>query len=259
MCTGTVACADFSAAGCPLDIGCVIDQGQCSVSRTLCGVDVDCPVSEVCEGSSCAGMVTCSQFSVVQDTCEGSGAGEYGAYCSWSICSTWADEGTCESNSCIWNCNAPLLEVCSNGVDDGDADPAIDCEDAACQHGYSWTDAEALQFNCLGNGVDSDTDLSAAGLTHYCASDTLLDPTIGLCCPEGKYLDYVFGTWGCFDTMPCLAPEGLCDFEYSVDPLNSWIGDGADCLNTGAPLACCNVVIFGETNYWSDSGNVKVY
>ena len=48
----------------------------------------ECPGSELCENAACAGVVACSQFSFVQDTCEGSGAGEYGTYCTWAGCST---------------------------------------------------------------------------------------------------------------------------------------------------------------------------
>ncbi len=231
------------------------------------------PCAGVCVGYDCTGFVSCQGFGFGDcgpNSAYGCNVPDCGiAYGRRNLTST--PGLTCnETNSaCKWTCGAQTYdEICSNGIDDdddgGDGIPnnqptdLVDCEDPDCQHSYSWTDAEAVSYSCSGNGVTSTIDLAAAGLSHYCADNVLVDPAVGLCCPAGKYLNYAFGTWSCTDTLSCRV-GGICSSDYGPNPLfSAWASDN-DCLNPVAPSACCNVVKFGELNYWSDAGNVQIY
>jgi hypothetical protein len=162
---------------------------------------------------------------------------------------------TCSDKpECTFDCNYPgSVEICSNGVDD-DGNGLVDCDDPACQHGFSWSDAEAQsgRFSCLGTNQTGDK----LGLSNYCAAN--VDPTVGLCCETGKWLQYTIGMWRCTATQPCLQPEGYCDYAYSAVNFTSWFAD-AGCLDKAEPSACCLVVEYGTEKYYSDVDNVKVY
>ena len=247
---------------CNAALGCTEIPGICDVTNALCDIANPC-LGGTCVGYGCTGFVSCQGFGV--GDCTGNTA--YG--CGVTDCSVANGEYefvatptfTCSetTSSCKWTCGAPIYdEICSDGIDN-DLDGDIDCEDSNCQHGYSWTNAEADSYKCTGTGVYSDTDLAFVGLTHYCADNVAVDPDVGLCCPAGETLDYIFGTWTCIGSQPCRIPEGLCSSDYGPNPLFiAWALDN-NCLNQGAPSACCSVIKFGELNYWSDTGNVKIY
>ena len=171
---------------------------------------------------------------------------------------TW----TCEEagSTCAWTCGAETnQEICSNNVDD-DGINGIDCADSACNAGgsLSITDAELARYNCLGTSQTGDVD----GLAYQCSSPDSRDD-FGLCCPQGfrPEWDLLNSVWYCTDTAPCrgtLDPNE-CSSDYGVDPLfTAWRQD-TNCLDSLTPSACCNVVKFGDLDYWSDSGNVVIY
>ena len=259
-CTGVLDCAAEAAAdgSCDVGLGCSEVPGRCSDTRVLCDSAHPC-LTGVCEGVRCDGFVSCRGFG--DATCSAKSA--FG--CSLSACgsavarseSPAQPELTCdEVAGCSWTCGSIAhVEVCGNDVDD-DGDGAVDCEDSDCQKG-SWSDAEVEQYRCLGTSQTGDVD----GNSFYCASDASLDPAVGLCCPADWELDHDLGTWSCIETDPCFSASdsSYCNFAYSAANFSLWLADSPDCVDSGAPSACCSVIQFGSEDYWSDEGNVKVY
>jgi len=163
------------------------------------------------------------------------------------------DLANCESSGGVWACGEST-EICNNGVDD-DGDGLTDCMDDDCQVTASLSDSEVSRYNCLGTGQTG----SVEGLDYYCSVPES-DDSVGLCCPVGQeaYYDSFNGVWRCQPTDPCYPePPYVCSYEYS-SAFDQWLGDSG-CVSPGAGMACCSVVQFGEEDYWSDSGNVKVY
>lgn len=239
-------------------VGCGFSPGTCE-NGAYCDPLHPCSEGE-CTGYSCSGSVSCSQFTS-SSTC-----GDYGT-CTWDnscenaialdrIDSSYGGVVCNDNASCTWTCDSIAEEICSDGIDN-DGNGLVDCMDPACQKG-SWTNAEVDSYNCLGTYQTADLTYSGSD-PYYCAvSET--DASVGLCCPVGQKLEYrpSRSEWSCVDTDPCLAPSGYCDYKYGVDPLSSWLGD-SDCVSPSEPSACCSVVLFGSEEYWSDTGNVKVY
>ena len=155
-------------------------------------------------------------------------------------------------------------EICSNGVDD-DGDGKVDCDDSECQvtTAMSIPSSSVSQYNCLGSSQTGDV-----GVGNYYCGVAESDSTVGLCCESGygpaQDLD---GDWFCTESDPCYdgTVDKLCQDVYG-DPITPWLSstpyDSTPlewCVDPVAGLACCQVVSFGETNYYSTSGNVKVY
>jgi hypothetical protein len=294
-CGGALNCSlKFAATG-SCDSGCEVVPGRCNASGNLlnyCNSDADCTAG-TCQGVGCGGFVACSRF---EDDCSLPQYASYGCFVTPGSCSSStfrsntvpaavpAFGGACvDTVGCGFACNASEMpELCGNGVDDNDDNgdgivngPAVlgvydlvDCQDPDCNFGgsLSVTDAQLDFVNCLGSTVTSETDLSSLGLSYYCgnAFDTRINDyrdDVGLCCLAGQYARYnnINGVWTCVPTDPCY-PEPIyeCGFTYSAPTFNSWKNDDG-CLNATTPLACCSVIQFGELDYYSDTGNVKVY
>jgi hypothetical protein len=256
------------------------------VLLNYCHTDADC-TGGTCQGVSCGGFVACSRF---EDDCSLPAYASYGCFVTPGSCSSYlfrsntvpaavpAFGGAClDTAGCGFACNASETpELCGNGVDDNDDNgdgvvnglgDLVDCQDPLCSAGgsLSLTDAQLDAYNCLGSNVTSDVNVSSLGFTYYCgnAFDIRINDyrdDVGLCCQAGwePYWNTVLSLWMCRDTMPCLFPQGACDFTYTVPSFNGWRTD-LGCLNATAPLACCSVIQFGELDYYSDTDNVKVY
>ena len=268
-CAGSLDCAGvFSGTGvCPA--GCV-DSGICA-DNSLCDAAHPCGGGSDCSLYDCSGSVNCANFGTMS-------CSSYSSYgCSASSCSSSTYKSTtnplqggpaCDDISgCTWDCGGGSVvqkEICSNGVDD-DGVNGIDCQDSACNGGgaLSLTDSQLSQYNCLGTDQTGDK----TGLSYYCGVgfDTQQDKyvsDVGLCCRTGEEPRKVedFGTWywRCEPTDPCYpAPPFECDFDYSTQ-FTDWLGDSG-CLDSSSNSACCNVIKFGTSDYYSDNNNVKVY
>ena len=229
-CEGLLNCSSYFVATGDCVSGCSLVPGRCSDTGVLCDVAHPCATG-TCVGLSCDGFVSCEGFA--SGDC---GASKYGGYgCSLKGCDSYiardlfsgvAPPTTCSDVAgCVWDCGgAPVVEICSNGVDDDDDNgdgivngpgDLVDCEDPDCQNGgtFTWTDAEAHSgaFSCLGTNQTGDK----LGLSDYCANN--VDADVGL-----------------------------------------WFSDDG-CLDSSVPSACCEVVQYGTKKYYSDVGNVKVY
>ena len=255
QCTGSVECSTYAAASCPFSAGCELSAGTCSVTGRLCFDNSFCLGGpDTCQGLLCSGTPSCNRL-LTENTCTAVSG------CTWSTCDDYSDRGWCEGSvgaaaGCSFTCGgAPAYEVCSDRFDNNPStNTAIDCADSGCHNGFSWLDADVARYNCMGTNQTGEK----LGLSHYCATDSTLDPTIGLCCPVGQRLRYNLGVWSCGATQPCLTPAGLCDYTYGVGLLSDWLGD-IDCFDPSEPSACCQAVVFGKLAYYSDTGNVQTY
>jgi hypothetical protein len=143
--------------------------------------------------------------------------------------------------------------------------------DPACNAGgsLSLSDGELSRHNCLGTDQTGDK----TGLSYYCgqAFDQRINDyrdDVGLCCPTGEEPRYISvdSIWRCSPTDPCYPAPRECDFDFETQ-FTSWIGDTKSdgdpslwCVAPSEGRACCEVVQFGEEEYWSNNpGNVKVY
>lgn len=272
-CSGVLDCkAAFDSNGFVCLPGCENISGICissnpSINGTLCDLPHPCFDGSYCSGIDCNGSISCSRYSYNSSACLGSSS--FG--CVWD--SSLGDDymrnftlgvssSACVQDGGVFACPGDVLpELCGNMVDD-DGDLAIDCEDSDCQHDGSWLPSEVDRYSCLGSNITGSVDVSTLSppLDYYCAVGET-DASVGLCCPDGQRLTYDLGYWSCGETRPCydVSRTEYCNFRYGTDPFSSWLNDGSECLDSSAPSACCSVVQFGDTDYFSDAGNVKVY
>ena len=258
-CEGSVDCSSYSMSECEshTDIGCSVELGRCDDTGEHCAVDSDCPGGDnVCEGASCSGQPPCNQFE------DGASCTDNHPGCSWNSTLYFQDSNeTCADKGGVWTCSD--YEICSNDVDDDGG--GADCKDPECQVTASLTDSEVSRYNCLGTNQTGDV-----GEGNYYCGQAEEDESVGLCCLAGEtpVLDPVYGTWSCQDTDPCYpTPQHECGYRYSAANFTDWIGDTRSdgdasewCVAPSEGRACCEVVQFGKTEYWSNNpGNVKVY
>lgn len=174
------------------------------------------------------------------------------------VCTSATCEGAaCTGAGCTWTCSAIDIEFCGNNVDD-DGDGFVDCDDSGCQLLGSITQAEAEGvYNCLGTSKTGEFVYPPGD--YYCGEPEAA-VGVGLCCPVGQKPEYnaFLSTWSCVDSDPCQVPFGFCDYDYTAGTFGEWLGD-LGCLDPIAPLACCEIVKFGEFDYYDDNGNIKVY